>query len=373
MPRLGREGRHPRRGPGRHRGRRRLLGGAHARAGEDHQPRRRRLPDRRQRARRPGLALDPLRHDLLRRARHRPRAGHPALRRAAAGRAGRADGDAARPRPAPRGHALRGPHARHPRRAHHLRPEARQPRPGEPPQRGAPGRGHPRARRSASSRAPSAPTRCSTRPSRPTVLAELGIGGEPVATQVVARDRHAQMVCTMAVAASSLDRLATELRHLQRTELREAEEAFTVGPEGQLGDAPQAQPDHRRAHLRHRPRRARPRRRGPRGRGPLARARHLALVGGADHPPRRLPGARLHAPQEPDADGGPGRAARPHARRARQLARPGLLAARAARPGGAGPHPRAGLRAGAAQRHEGLGRGRAASATCWPTTRRSPP
>jgi adenylosuccinate lyase len=64
------------------------------------------------------------------------------------------------------------------------------------------------------------------------VLAELGIGGEPVATQVVARDRHAQMVCTMAVAASSLDRLATELRHLQRTELREAEEAFTVGQKG---------------------------------------------------------------------------------------------------------------------------------------------
>ena len=64
------------------------------------------------------------------------------------------------------------------------------------------------------------------------VLAELGIAGEPVATQVVARDRHAQLVCTMAVAASSLDRLATELRHLQRTELREAEEAFTAGQKG---------------------------------------------------------------------------------------------------------------------------------------------
>jgi len=64
------------------------------------------------------------------------------------------------------------------------------------------------------------------------VLAELGIGGEPIPTQVVARDRHAQLVCTMAVAASSLDRLATELRHLQRTELREAEEAFTVGQKG---------------------------------------------------------------------------------------------------------------------------------------------
>jgi adenylosuccinate lyase len=64
------------------------------------------------------------------------------------------------------------------------------------------------------------------------VLAGLGVAGEPVATQVVARDRHAQLVCTMAVAASSLDRLATELRHLQRTELREAEEAFAAGQKG---------------------------------------------------------------------------------------------------------------------------------------------
>jgi len=64
------------------------------------------------------------------------------------------------------------------------------------------------------------------------VLDELGVGVEPVATQIVARDRHAQLVGTMAVAASSLDRLATELRHLQRTELREAEEAFTSGQKG---------------------------------------------------------------------------------------------------------------------------------------------
>jgi adenylosuccinate lyase len=64
------------------------------------------------------------------------------------------------------------------------------------------------------------------------VLERLGVAAEPVATQVVARDRHAQLVCAMAVAASSLDRLATELRHLQRTEVREAEEAFTAGQKG---------------------------------------------------------------------------------------------------------------------------------------------
>ena len=64
------------------------------------------------------------------------------------------------------------------------------------------------------------------------VLRDLDIDGEPVATQVVARDRHAQLVAAMAVAASSLDRLATELRHLQRTEVREAEEAFAAGQKG---------------------------------------------------------------------------------------------------------------------------------------------
>ena len=64
------------------------------------------------------------------------------------------------------------------------------------------------------------------------VMDELGITAEPSATQVVARDRHAELVAALAVAASSLDRLATELRHLQRTEVREAEEAFTKGQKG---------------------------------------------------------------------------------------------------------------------------------------------
>ena len=64
------------------------------------------------------------------------------------------------------------------------------------------------------------------------VMDELGIGIEPAATQVVARDRLAELMGQIAVAGSSLDRLATELRHLQRTELREAEEAFGVGQKG---------------------------------------------------------------------------------------------------------------------------------------------
>ncbi len=63
-------------------------------------------------------------------------------------------------------------------------------------------------------------------------MARLGLPAEPASTQVVPRDRHAALVQAMALAASGLDRLATEVRHLQRTEVREAEEAFTKGQKG---------------------------------------------------------------------------------------------------------------------------------------------
>jgi adenylosuccinate lyase len=64
------------------------------------------------------------------------------------------------------------------------------------------------------------------------VMGELGLTAESFATQVIPRDRHAEVFTAMAVAASGLERLAVELRHLQRTELREAEEAFTAGQKG---------------------------------------------------------------------------------------------------------------------------------------------
>jgi adenylosuccinate lyase len=63
-------------------------------------------------------------------------------------------------------------------------------------------------------------------------LDRLGLAREEVATQVVPRDRHAALVATIAVAGSSLDRLATEIRHLQRTEVREAFEPFASGQKG---------------------------------------------------------------------------------------------------------------------------------------------
>ncbi len=64
------------------------------------------------------------------------------------------------------------------------------------------------------------------------VMAELGLTAESFATQVIPRDRHAEVFTALALAASGLERLAVELRHLQRTELREAEEAFTKGQKG---------------------------------------------------------------------------------------------------------------------------------------------
>jgi len=64
------------------------------------------------------------------------------------------------------------------------------------------------------------------------VAAELGLQVEPVSTQVIPRDRHAMFFATLAVIASSIERLATEVRHLQRTEVLEAEEYFSPGQKG---------------------------------------------------------------------------------------------------------------------------------------------
>ena len=64
------------------------------------------------------------------------------------------------------------------------------------------------------------------------VAAELGLTAEPVSTQVIPRDRHAMFFATLGVIASSIERLATEIRHLQRTEVLEAEEYFSPGQKG---------------------------------------------------------------------------------------------------------------------------------------------
>ena len=64
------------------------------------------------------------------------------------------------------------------------------------------------------------------------VLGALGLPAEPISTQVVARDRHAELLTAIALAGAGLERLATEVRHLQRTEVLEASEPFRAGQKG---------------------------------------------------------------------------------------------------------------------------------------------
>jgi adenylosuccinate lyase len=64
------------------------------------------------------------------------------------------------------------------------------------------------------------------------VAAKLGLASEPVSTQVIPRDRHAAWFSALAIVASGIERLSTEVRHLQRSEVREAEEFFHAGQKG---------------------------------------------------------------------------------------------------------------------------------------------
>ncbi|MEI6209071.1 MAG: adenylosuccinate lyase [Desulfuromonadales bacterium] len=64
------------------------------------------------------------------------------------------------------------------------------------------------------------------------VCQKMGLRPEPVSTQVIPRDRHAEYFCVLSIIASSMERIAIEIRHLQRTEVLEAEEQFTKGQKG---------------------------------------------------------------------------------------------------------------------------------------------
>ncbi len=64
------------------------------------------------------------------------------------------------------------------------------------------------------------------------VCKKLGLKPDPISTQVIQRDRHADFMSVIAITAGSLDKIATEIRHLQRTEVREAEEPFQKGQKG---------------------------------------------------------------------------------------------------------------------------------------------
>ena len=106
---------------------------------------------------------------------------------------------------------------------------------------------------------------------------------------MIQRDRHAEFVSALAITASTLDRIATEIRHLARTEVREVQEPFAEGQKGSSAMPHKRNPVVSRAGERARARAPRVRAGGAREHAAVARARHLALVGRADRscPTRR--------------------------------------------------------------------------------------
>ena len=124
------------------------------------------------------------------------------------------------------------PHPRRARRADDVRAEAGAVARGNRSRRRARPAG-PR-RRSASARSParSAPTRTCRRRSKPTCAGGSASSPRPVASQVIQRDRHAELLSALAITAASLEKFALEIRGLQKTEIGEVEEPFAKGQKG---------------------------------------------------------------------------------------------------------------------------------------------
>ena len=139
-----------------------------------------------------------------------------------------------------RAHARRGasahaddrPHARRARRADDVRTQARAVVRGAGARRRAHAPGARGRSRSASCRERSARSRICRRRSRRTPAAALGLEPAPVASQVIQRDRHAELLSALAITASSLEKFALEIRGLQKTEIGEVEEPFAKGQKG---------------------------------------------------------------------------------------------------------------------------------------------
>ena len=134
----------------------------------------------------------------------------------------------------------------------------------------------------------SAPSRISAPNWKKRCVPGLGLKAAAISSQVIQRDRHAHYLATLAVIACTLDKIATEIRHLQRTEVREAEEYFSEKQKGssamphkrnpvtceQISGLARVVRSNAQA--------------GIRECSPMARARYLPFVGGAGH------SARLH-------------------------------------------------------------------------------
>ena len=262
---------------------------AHRRDRADDRPRRHRL---RVPGRRDGRAGGPLpapRPDEQRRRRHRAGAPAAGRRRAAARRRRPPHRGPRDPRPGRGRHGDDGPHPLGPRRADDVRAQARRLGVRDRPRPDAAGRRPSTRSRPARSPGRSGRTATSARTSRPRSSPTSGLHVDPVSTQIVQRDRHAALLAAIAILGGSLERIATEVRNLQHTEIGEVQEPFQAGQKGSIGDAPQAQPDPVRADRRPRPAAARLRPHGARGPAALARARHQPLLArsGSSCPTRR--------------------------------------------------------------------------------------
>ena len=196
------------------------------------------------------------------------------------------------------------------------------------------------------------------------VCSRLGLEPAPVASQVIQRDRHAELMSALAITAASLEKFALEIRGLQKTEIGEVEEPFGKGQKGSS---------------------AMPHKRNPIGceqitglarlvranavaalreHRAVARARHLAFLRRARHPPRQLHRARPHAAPLHAHRLRHGRLRGPHAREPRAVARCRVLGNGAARARQARRVARAGVRVGAAQRHARVSRADRTSSPC---------
>ena len=182
----------------------------------------------------------------------------------------------------------------------------------------------------------------------------LGLKAAAISSQVIQRDRHAAYLATLAVIACTLDKIATELRHLQRTEVREVEEFFS---EKQKGSS------------------AMPHKRNPitleqisglarvvrsnaqaafENVALVARARYLALVGGTRHHSRFHHARGLHAAEDHERARHHVRVPGTHEGESGKHRRPGLQRTASARPGGTRSLARGGLSRGAEPRHARL-------------------
>ena len=198
----------------------------------------------------------------------------------------------------------------------------------------------------------------------------LGLEPAPVSTQIVQRDRHAEFMATLAILAASLEKVALEIRSLQRTEILEAEEPFTEGQKGSSAMPHKRNPGLLRAGVRPRAARAHQRARRARERGPVARAGHQPLVGRARDPARLDAPRRLHAPSDDADHRGAARLPRPHAREHGPELRAHVLPARAPALTAKGLPRQAAYELVQKQRHARVAGAHGRSATSWPATPR---